>query len=251
MEIAVITEKTFLSRVDKSCARQLDRALALIWFVGVDDQTKGLTAREIAIILRGAGHPEQNVSRLDSALLGDKRTAVAKGGGWALRPAARRELDDIYRAHLGPTALPESDSVIPMSLVVDTRGYIEKVANQINKSFDAQLYDCCAVMCRRLLETLIIEVYEKENRSNEIRDGRHFISLADLITTLEKDSSIFVSKPAMNALRAFKALGDLSAHNRHYNARIGDLEPQRAGIRLVVEELLYRSGLNSARSVAA
>ena len=247
----MITEKTFLSRVDESCTRQLDRALALIWFVGVDDQAKGLTAREIASILRDAGHPEQNVSRLYAALAGDKRTAGAKGGGWALRPAARRELNDIYRKYLGPTALPESDSLIPMLLVVGTRGYIEKVADQINKSFDAHLYDCCAVMCRRLLETLIIEVYEKESRSNEIRDGRHFIGLADLIATLEKDSLIFVNKPAMNALKAFKVLGDLSAHNRHYNARVGDLEPQRAGIRLVVEELLYRSGLNSAKSAAA
>lgn len=247
----MITEKTFLSRVDESCTRQLDRALALIWFVGIDDQTKGLTSREIASILRDAGHPEQNVSRLEAALASNKSTAAAKSGGWSLRPAARREFDDIYRAHLRPATLPESDSVIPMSLVVGTRGYIEKIADQINKSFDAQLYDCCAVMCRRLLETLIIEVYEKENRASEIRDGRHFIGLADLITTLEKDSSIFVSKPAMNALKAFKALGDLSAHNRHFNARLGDLEPQRAGIRLIVEELLYRSGLNSANSVAA
>jgi hypothetical protein len=247
----MITEREFLHRVDESCAKQLDRAIALIWFAGFDDQTKGLTARAIADILRDAGHPGQNVSRLDASLAGDKRTAAAKNGGWALRPAARRSLDQSYRLHLGPATLPESDSVIPMSLVVGTRGYIEKVADQINKSFDGQLYDCCAVMCRRLLETLIIEVYEKEGRASEIRDGRHFIGLADLIVSLEKDSTIFVSRPAMNALKAFKTLGDLSAHNRHYNARIGDIEPQRAGIRLIVEELLYRSGLNSVKPVAA
>ncbi|WP_152477684.1 DUF4145 domain-containing protein [Xanthomonas arboricola] len=247
----MITEREFLHRVDESCAKQLDRALALIWFAGVDDQTRGLTARAIADILRDAGHPGQNVSRLDASLASDKRTAVAKGGGWALRPAARRDLDESYRVHLGPGALPESDSVVPMSLVAGTRGYIEKVAGQINKSFDGQLYDCCAVMCRKLLETLIIEVYEKEGRGNEIRDGRHIVGLAELITTLDKDQSIFVSRPAMNALKAFKVLGDLSAHNRHYNARIGDIEPQRAGIRLIVEELLYRSGLNSVTPAAA
>jgi len=247
----MITEKDFLNRVDESCAKQIDRALALIWFVGVEDQTKGLTAREIAIILRDAGHPEQNISRLDSALANDRRTAVAKGGGWALRPAARRGLDDSYRVHLGPAALPDSDSVIPMSLVVGSRGYIEKVADQINKSFDGQLYDCCAVMCRRLLETLIIEVYENEGRASDVREGRHFVGFAEMIAVLERDSAIFVSRPAMNALKAFKVLGDLSAHNRHYNARIGDIEPQRAGIRLIVEELLYRSGLNPAKQAAA
>jgi hypothetical protein len=43
------------------------------------------------------------------------------------------------------------------------------VVEQINKSYDIELWDCCAVMCRRLLETLIIEVYEKLGRANEIK----------------------------------------------------------------------------------
>ncbi|MGE0700753.1 MAG: hypothetical protein AB7O57_16760, partial [Hyphomicrobiaceae bacterium] len=41
-----------------------------------------------------------------------------------------------------------SDSVVPRELVAKTRGYIEKVVAQINGSYDHQLYDCCAVMCR-------------------------------------------------------------------------------------------------------
>jgi hypothetical protein len=131
-----------------------------------------------------------------------------------------------------------------MSLVTGTRGYIEKVCEQINKSFDARLYDCTAVMCRRLLETLIIEVYESEDRAVEIRSGRHFIGLSEMVTHLEKDTALLISKPAMNSLKNFKTLGDLSAHNRHYNARETDIEPHRTGIRLIVEELLYRADLH-------
>ena len=37
---------------------------------------------------------------------------------------------------------------------------MEKVLSQINGSYDCALFDCTAVMCRRLLETLIIEAYE-------------------------------------------------------------------------------------------
>jgi hypothetical protein len=240
----------FLERVDAHCFKQLDRAIALLWLVGRNNQTLGYSARDIARILREAGHPEQNASRLENALSSDKRTAAAKIEGWALRPAARRELDSTFAPLLGPTSLPESDSVVPMALVKSTRGYIEKVCEQINKSYDGQLFDCCAVMCRRLLETLIIEVYEKNGRDDEIRNGRHYVGLSELIVQLEKDSSIFLSKPAMNALKNFKNLGDLSAHNRHYNARPGDLEPQRAGIRLAVEELLYRAGLHPSAAAA-
>jgi hypothetical protein len=41
------------------------------------------------------------------------------------------------------------------------------------ESYDATLWDCTAVMCRRLLETSIIEVYEKLGRAPEFkgRDG--------------------------------------------------------------------------------
>jgi len=238
----------FLGKVDSLCTKQADRAIALLWFAGRQDQTLGYTAREIANIIRDAGHPEQNVSRLDGALSADRRTAAAKAGGWALRPAPRRELDNTYGKYACSAVLPASDSIVPMSLVSGTRGYIEKVCDQINKSFDTHLFDCTAVMCRRLLETLIIEVYEKEGRANEIRNGRHFIGLSDLITYLENDTALFISKPAMDALKSFKKLGDLSAHNRHYNARDTDINPQRAGIRLIVEELLYRADLHPSRN---
>jgi hypothetical protein len=254
MEVAVteeLTAKTFLQRIDSHCARQLDRALALLWFVGRKEQTAGLTAKEIAALIREVGHAEQNVSRLDSMLTADKRTAAAKGGGWMLRAAARRELDVVYSDYAGPVELPTSDNMVPMALLLGTRGYLIKVAEQINKSFDTQLYDCCAVMCRRLIETLIIEVYEKHGRTQEIRDGLQYVGLNDMVGRLESDSSMSLSKPAMQTLKGFKAIGDLSAHNRHWNARLGDIEPYRIGFRQVVEELLYRAGMHPSNAVAA
>jgi hypothetical protein len=246
-----LTVKAFLQRVDPHCARQLDRALALLWFVGRREQTVGLTAKEIATLIREVGHAEQNASRLDSILAADKRTAAAKGGGWMLRAAARRELDVIYSSYVGPAELPSSDSMVPMVLVIGTRGYIAKVAEQINKSFDAQLYDCCAVMCRRLIETLIIEIYEKHGRAHEIRDGNQYLGLNDMVSRLESDPSITVSRSAAQTLKGFKAIGDLSAHNRHWNARIGDIEPHRVGFRQLVEELLYRAGMHPSNAAAA
>lgn len=241
----------FLRKIDSHCDKQIDRALALIWLVGLENHALGCTARDIASLLRDAGHAQQNVHRLDTTLAADRRTVAAKGGGYSLKLSARRELDEVYKDFLGPTHLPQSDSIIPMALVGGTRGYIEKVADQANKSYDAQLYDCAAVMCRRLLETLIIETYEHQGREGEIKNGKNYLGLADLITVLDGDKAISISKPAMSALKDFKRLGDLSAHNRHFNARIGDIEPQRMGIRVVVEEMLYRAGLHPSSSIAA
>jgi hypothetical protein len=50
--------------------------------------------------------------------------------------------------------------VIPFALLRGTRGYMERIAHQINGTYSNGWYDGCAVMIRRLIETLIIEVFE-------------------------------------------------------------------------------------------
>lgn len=245
--------KNFLLQADEHCKTQLDRALALLWFAGRDDPSAGMTAKGIAGILRAAGHPQQNTSRLDGTLRADRRTAATPAGGWSLRPVARKALDPNYIGFLGKRPLPASNTIVPLSLFAGTRGYIERVADQINKSFDGELYDCCAVMCRRLLETLIIEMYEHQGRAAEIKKDAHFQPLSDLVTYVENDRKISLSKLGLKALKDFKRLGDLSAHNRRYSARDTDIEPLRDGIRLVAEEMLHIAGLYSKAgdSVAA
>ena len=53
-----------------------------------------------------------------------------------------------------------TQSVLPFSVVRNTRGYIERIANQVNGTYENGWYDACTVMIRRLLETLIIEAFE-------------------------------------------------------------------------------------------
>ena len=65
---------------------------------------------------------------------------------------------------------PRRIAYLPCDLFASTRGSIERVVEQINRSYDVELWDCTAVMCRRLLETLIIETYEKAGRAADIKD---------------------------------------------------------------------------------
>ena len=54
-------------------------------------------------------------------------------------------------------AKPKTEMVLARSLVSNTRGYIERVVAQINGTYENGWYDGCAVMIRRLLETLIVK----------------------------------------------------------------------------------------------
>lgn len=137
-----------------------------------------------------------------------------------------------------------SQRVIPWSIVRGTRGYIERVANQANGAYDNGWYDACAVMIRRLLETLIIEGYEHGSIAGKIKnaDG-DFYYLKDLIDRCLHESAWNLTRNCKRALPKLKDIGDKSAHSRRYNAHRNDIDPLLGDIRLVVQELVYLAGL--------
>lgn len=236
----------FLKSIDSNLTKTHDRALAVIWFVG-QASDMGITASEICRIIEAAGHPGQNVTRLAKSLAEDKKRVgrVPGGDAWRVHPKAIAELDALYANKIGiKKASKPSDTVLAREMFANTRGYIEKVIYQINASYDAGLFDCCAVMCRRLLETLIIETYETAKTEDKIKnsDG-HFFMFADLLRVLLADKNFNVSRNAQKGLKDFKALGDQSAHNRRFNARQDDIDRVRDGIRTASEELLHLAKL--------
>jgi hypothetical protein len=144
---------------------------------------------------------------------------------------------------LGPPeeGLPSGTQVvILMSLVRGTRGYIERVSNQINGAYENGWYDACAVMLRRLIETLIIEAFERYKIESKIQNSNgDFLFLRDLIDKLLSETSWNLGRNVKQALPKLKDIGDKSAHSRRYIAQRGDIQPLLADIRTVVQELLY------------
>lgn len=137
-----------------------------------------------------------------------------------------------------------SSQVVPMSLVRGTRGYVEKVANQINGCYENGWHDAAAVMIRRLLETLIIEAFEAHEVADKIkRENGDFFFLSDLIPKMLAETSWNLSRNTKQALPRLKDIGDKSAHNRYFNAVGNDLSPLIADIRMVVQELVTHASL--------
>jgi hypothetical protein len=134
--------------------------------------------------------------------------------------------------------------VLMMSLVAGTRGYIERIANQINGTYENGWYDACGVMIRRLTEILIIEVFEHHGLADRIKGpSGDFLFLRELIDKTLAETAWNLGRTTKQALPKLKDLGDKSAHNRRYNAKRRDVEPLIPELRGVVEELLYLSAL--------
>ena len=163
----------------------------------------------------------------------------------ALAVAKAIQLD--IASQLGPPEdglLSASQNVVPMSIVRGTRGYIERVANQANGAYANGWYDACAVMIRRLLETLIIEAFERHGIAASIKNPLgDFLYLRDLIDRCLQSPSWNLTRNSKSAMPKLKDVGDKSAHSRRYNAHRRDLDSLLPDIRLVVQELVYLAGL--------
>ncbi len=242
--MAGLTSKDFLHAVKDLPLSNLDRAVALLWWHSQGDHGISKTPKEIGAEIVDAGYPQQNITRLTGQLEGDPRTTKAVGGGFRIRISARSALDTEYAKYVGPRPAPESDAVLPTVMFKGTRGYIERVIYQLNVSYTYGLYDCCTVMCRRLFETLIIEVYEAVGRAGELKGGDgNFKMFAGLLAHLETDQAFHLGRNAKRGLTAFKALGDNSAHNRRFNASQDDIDRVRDDLRIAAEELLHLAKL--------
>lgn len=140
---------------------------------------------------------------------------------------------------------PISQTVLPHAIVSKTRGYLERVVYQINGSYEKGWFDGCAVMMRRLMETLIIECFEAYGISDKIKDPRtgDFFYLSELISCALKEPSWNLGRNTKRALPNLKSIGDQSAHSRRYNAHREDIDKLIPDFRTACQELVYLSKL--------
>lgn len=137
----------------------------------------------------------------------------------------------------------KSQNIIYTALVKNTRGYIEKIANQINGCYELGWFDACAVMIRRLLETLIIEVFEHHKIEAKIKNNGDYVYLRDLINITLAENSWTLGRNTKNALPKLKDIGDKSAHSRRFIAVRNDIDDIKVELRGVIQELLILAKL--------
>jgi hypothetical protein len=139
---------------------------------------------------------------------------------------------------------PASESILPFALVKGTRGYIEKVANQVNGCYEKGWFDGCAVMMRRMVETLIIECFEAYGMADKIKNGDgDYFYLGELVDATLNEPKWNLGRGTKQGLPRLKTIGDRSAHSRRWNAFRDDIDKRSDDFRVVCQELLYLAKL--------
>ena len=214
--------------------------ISVLWYL--DDQTPGhrATAGEISKILRDTGIAEPHSTNLGRAMLRTRLIQKSGSRHLKLKPASRAVVCEWFESILQPEPQPidQDAGFLPRQVWTDTRGYIERIATQINGSYQFGLYDGAAVLSRRLIETLLIEAYENCGSSDAIKDADDNYTTLGSIIDHATNGGLPLGRELKRDLPKIKTLGDRSAHNRRFIAKQSDLDKIESGLRLVVEELL-------------
>lgn len=140
--------------------------------------------------------------------------------------------------------IKESGTILPTQLFANVANNIQTICKQINASYENNLYDCTAVMMRRLLEGLLVLAYQNHGIESDIteKSGWHF-TLDKIIKNATQNSTLALSANTKRDMSLFKDIGNFSAHKIWYNSTKQDIEPHILKYRVIIEELMYKAGV--------
>jgi hypothetical protein len=230
---------------------EIDKVVFLAYFLHQNNGEQEFTVSDISSIMFALGFAKPNQARLKNNIT--KSSSFIKGskqGFFKLSAKKLSELRVIIPDISESEEIVSDDSILPEILLKETkRPYLIKLAQQINSSYENNLFDACSLMMRRLLEVLLIHCFESAGISDSVKDDDgNFKNLKTLINTAISRVEIKISNDVKKDIDKFRELGNLSAHRVKYNCRKDDIRVVRLDYRAVIEELLYISNLIKANS---
>lgn len=138
-----------------------------------------------------------------------------------------------------PPPTPSREYFIDPEIFKDCPPFIKHLEPQINGCWDRQWYEACALTIRRLLESLIIHLYEKRGWGVDIRGTDGYLKLQNLVGKVCGDGRVGLGKKPKEGLEHLKQIGDVAAHDFRVRVRKSDLERKRTELRLACERLVF------------
>lgn len=239
--------KAFAAQLARLGLSETGHAIALLWYLEETSAVAEATAADLADLMHDlALRGRVNISRLARQLAINRDVIRAKGGAFRIRLASKARLTERYAELAAIKTAPRIDpQVISPAEFEGARPYMRSLVEQINGTFQFAFYDACAVLCRRLMETLLIEAFEQNEQASAIRTADGYMQLGDLIRLAASGRYIKLARGTHAAMQAIKKVGDTAAHHRTYITKELDLDDQfRLKLRLVLSDLIHIAKLD-------
>jgi hypothetical protein len=215
------------------------------YYLLLKEQLGEFTLPTLSRRLVAEGFPRPNESRLKVTMVKSKMIIKGNKPGyyrWHSNLIKKMEVKYHYLKE-SSEEIETVNTILPESLYANTRGFIERLARQINASYENNIADGCAVLMRRLLEILLILGYRENGKEAEIQDGATHKKLTTIIDYTISTKALLLQKDTLETLHDFRLLGNFSAHAIHYNCRKEELTKIARKYRVAIEDMLYAAKL--------
>src|SRR3989338_3077007 len=203
----MIDRGQFAQEISQLNLTREEQAIAFLWYYRRTQTFEERTASELASDLAEEHLGRPNVTFLHKDLSKSKQTVKGKRPkSFQLHAKLIPVLNDKYGPLLTPKQVASPPSVLPDSFVQGTKPHLENLVRQINGCYNAGFYDASAVLIRRLVESLIIEVFIHNKLTHEIRVNNSFLMLDKLITKISNLAQINLGRNTPSTLEDIKTL---------------------------------------------
>jgi hypothetical protein len=241
-----MTLSNFIKKVDFSKRNELDKFKIIYYYLYQKENSKEIDIKVVAEKLTQEGFSNPNLSRLKQKLSKSKDFLKGSNGSYRLHQKTIEALNTEFSFFTDSSEeIITENGILPKDLYSNTRGYIEKLALQINASYENNISDGCAVLMRRLLEVLLLLAIKCAGKESDIKDlgTGQYKNLTSIINYTISNKVLSISKDTEGVLHDFRELGNFSAHAIHYNCRKEEITTVKRSYRYAVEDLLYAAGI--------
>ena len=151
---------------------EVELVLRAAWYLRTTtNQTSVSVEDAVGFLKQWSIRPNINITRLKQKLRRSRDVSFQANGLLHLPVKTMATFNESYLQFLGAPPPKIENTHLEADDFQDSRHYVIELVRQINGSYQFELFDCCAVMMRRLAEVLIIDAYTSLNADQLIRDG--------------------------------------------------------------------------------
>ena len=235
----------FINKIDNfSGLTELQKVEVALYFIDKSENKHDVPLKEILDLLANNRCPISNSSRLKTKIKASRHFVKGNTSNtFVLALPAFQDFDSKFSELFQSLDIPSSGLLLDEQKFKINRPNINKLVDQINHCYEYNCYDACAVLMRKLFETVLILAYENLQIANEIKDGTGNYHMLESITgNAKNNSTLNLSREPKKSLDKIRDVGNYSAHNIYYNATKKDIDDINTLYRLVMEELYYKAG---------
>lgn len=232
--------KSFVSKVENFF--NLDSGSQMQYFVyylQVEKQQELVRPKDINICYETLHlNAYSNISAYLSkySIKGKKQQFLKKKNGFGLHSAVKDKID---KEVAKTVEFKPSNSLFPLTIFENTRGYLVDFSKEASICYDLGLFTSCLFMLRKITETLIIELYESRNLQSKIKNTKgDYFQLSDLIANATNEPTWKLTKIVKENLPKIKLLADSSVHSKRFSAKQPDIDGIKVNVRIIFEELV-------------